>query len=85
MSIEALVFYILRRRNLRQTDDTLRQGVVRVRHFRTISRWFPPAEGWATLLPGARPVGQLAPVPRRHANPILTITPDRPIFSGTSG
>jgi hypothetical protein len=47
MSVESLVFYFL------LVDAIAANLVVRfgsqwyVRHFRTISRWFPPAEGWA--------------------------------------
>ncbi|MBG0800748.1 hypothetical protein IYW40_04465 [Methylocystis sp. H4A] len=47
MSIEAIVFYIL-------LIDAISANLMShfgrewyVRHFRTISRWFPPAEGWA--------------------------------------
>ncbi|MBU3887867.1 hypothetical protein [Methylosinus sp. KRF6] len=46
MSLESLVFYLL------LIDAIGANVVVRfgsrwyVQHFRTISRWFPPAEGW---------------------------------------
>jgi hypothetical protein len=47
MSIEAIVFYIL------LIDAISANVMVRfgsdwyVHNFRTLSRWFPPAEGWA--------------------------------------
>jgi hypothetical protein len=47
MSVEAIIFYIL-------LIDALGANLVvhfgskwYVQHFRTLSRWFPPAEGWA--------------------------------------
>jgi hypothetical protein len=46
MSIEAIIFYVL------LIDAIGANIIVRARrdwyvhHFRTISRWFPPAEGW---------------------------------------
>ncbi len=47
MNIEATIFYVL-------LIDAISANLMvhfgsewYVRHFRTISRWFPPAEGWA--------------------------------------
>lgn len=47
MSVEAIIFYIL-------LIDAFGANLVvyfgskwYVQHFRTLSRWFPPAEGWA--------------------------------------
>ncbi|MEF3367812.1 hypothetical protein V3H18_14855 [Methylocystis sp. 9N] len=47
MNVEAIIFYIL------LIDAISASLIIRfgsdwyVRHFRTISCWFPPAEGWA--------------------------------------
>ena len=85
MNIEAIVFYILLVDAI-SANLMVQFGSERyVRHFRTLSRWFPPAEGWALYYLALVCVGRLAPVPHRHAVLILTTTPDRPIFSGTSG
>jgi hypothetical protein len=47
MSIEAIIFFIL-------LLDAIGANIVvhfgsewYMQHFRTVSRWFPPAEGWA--------------------------------------
>ena len=47
MSIEAILFYLL-------VIDSVSANLIVIfgpnwyaRHFRIISRWFPPAEGWA--------------------------------------
>jgi hypothetical protein len=47
MSIEAIVFYILLIDAIGANLVVLFGSEWYMRHFRTISRWFPPAEGWA--------------------------------------
>ncbi|MFZ3179394.1 MAG: hypothetical protein WA156_04115 [Methylocystis silviterrae] len=47
MNIEAIVFYILLIDAISANLMTYFGREWYVRHFRTISHWFPPAEGWA--------------------------------------
>ncbi|MBI5004104.1 hypothetical protein HZC00_03350 [Candidatus Kaiserbacteria bacterium] len=47
MSIEAIVFYFILIDALSANLIVLFGSAWYVQHFRTISRWFPPAEGWA--------------------------------------
>jgi len=47
MSIEAIIFYLLFVDAISANIVVLLGSQWYVQHFRTISRWFPPAEGWA--------------------------------------
>jgi len=47
MSIEAIIFYLLFVDAISANIVVLFGSQWYVQHFRTISRWFPPAEGWA--------------------------------------
>jgi hypothetical protein len=47
MNIEAIVFYILLIDAISANLMVQLGSEWYVRHFRTIYRWFPPAEGWA--------------------------------------
>ena len=47
MSIELIIFYLLLVDVISADLTVIFGSGWYVRHFRTISRWFPPAEGWA--------------------------------------
>jgi hypothetical protein len=83
MNIEAIVFYIL-------LIDAISANLMvqfgsewYVRHFRTISRLFPPADGWgSTTWRSSCGSARSCTAPASCSDPRNT---DRPIFSGTSG
>jgi len=47
MTIEAIIFALLLIDSVAANLFVLFGGAWYTRHFRTISRWFPPGEGWA--------------------------------------
>jgi hypothetical protein len=47
MTIEAIIFYVLLIDAIGANLTVLLGPEWYIKHFRIISRWFPPAEGWA--------------------------------------